>query len=685
MADITKDLKIIFSAEDRASGKADQLNKSLGRLRSQGASLVKTGAAITAVGAGIGFAFVKAAKAAISFEDAFAGVRKTVDATEEEFQQLTDGFKRLSKETPIAFEEMAKIGEIAGVLGIQGVANILKFSETISLIGPTTNLTTEVAATAFARLFTIMAVNINEVDRLGSALVGLGNNFATTEAEITEMALRLSGAGRIIGLSVSDVLGLGAALTAVGVKAQAGGTALSRAFASMAGAIAAGGEELDLFAEVARVSSVDFAKSFRDKPIEAIITFIKGLKLITEEGGNVFAALDRVGFISIRQKDAFLRLAGAGDLLTNAVALASEEWEKNTALVEEAQKRFKTVASQIKIVQNNFGILAAGIGEQLLPAIRAIAGFLTKLAQRFDGVSEKTKKFITFGGVAVSLFLVLTGTIVALTGVVLLFAAASITAGLAIFPIIAIIALVIIILGALGVTIFLLIKKWSDLKELTVIIWKNILRFLVGIFNSIKNFASNIFRSIRDEIILIFTGLRDFWVAIWTEIRDFFVSIIRAIITFLTPALNVIKSTWETVWGGIRNFFFGVFDAIASKVETVVNFIARKIEQAKRLVETVRNLATAPIRGLVTGVRNIIEQGRAAVGLQAGGIVTRPTMALIGEAGPEAVIPLNRLGGLGANIVINISGPVFSDDADRLGAEVGDAILKRLGLNIRIG
>jgi len=498
MAAITKDLKIIFSAEDRASGKADALNSSLGRLRSQGASLVKTGAAITAVGAGIGFAFVKAAKAAISFEDAFAGVRKTVDATEEEFQQLTDGFKRLSKETPIAFEEMAKIGEIAGVLGIQGVANILKFSETISLIGPTTNLTTEVAATAFARLFTIMAVNISEVDRLGSALVGLGNNFATTEAEITEMALRLSGAGRIIGLSVSDVLGLGAALTAVGVKAQAGGTALSRAFASMAGAIAAGGEELDLFAEVARVSSVDFAKSFRDKPIEAIITFINGLKLITDEGGNVFAALDRVGFISIRQKDAFLRLAGAGDLLSNAVALASEEWEKNTALVEEAQKRFKTVASQIKIVQNNFGILAAGIGEQLLPAIRAIAGFLTRLAQRFDGVSEKTKKFITFGGVLLSLFLILAGSAIALVGVILLFGAAFVTAGPAILPIIGIIFLFIAVLAVLGVAIFLIIKNFKELKQIVIDNMTRLKDGVVGIFNSIiEFFATTLFLSAR--------------------------------------------------------------------------------------------------------------------------------------------------------------------------------------------
>ena len=42
--------------------------------------------------------------------------------------------------------------------------------------------------------------------------------------------------------------------------------------------------------------------------------------------------------------------------------------------------------------------------------------------------------------------------------------------------------------------------------------------------------------------------------------------------------------------------------------------------------------------------------------LAEGGIVNGPTLAMIGEAGPEAVIPLNRAGVLGNNITINVNG-----------------------------
>jgi phage-related minor tail protein len=40
-----------------------------------------------------------------------------------------------------------------------------------------------------------------------------------------------------------------------------------------------------------------------------------------------------------------------------------------------------------------------------------------------------------------------------------------------------------------------------------------------------------------------------------------------------------------------------------------------------------------------------------------GGIVTSPTLGIIGEAGPEAVIPLDRMGGMGGNnVTINVQG-----------------------------
>ena len=69
--------------------------------------------------------------------------------------------------------------------------------------------------------------------KLGSTIVGLGHNVATTEQEILAIGLRLSGAGDLLGLTKAQLLGISTGLTTVGVNADACGTSFSRIFAEM--------------------------------------------------------------------------------------------------------------------------------------------------------------------------------------------------------------------------------------------------------------------------------------------------------------------------------------------------------------------------------------------------------------------------------------------------------------------
>ena len=249
---IETDLTSLNKGLETANKKVQTSSGALMKMSAQvGRQMTLMGVAITAAMGGM-------VKASIDFESAFAGVRKTVDATEEEFQRLEDNFRGLSTEIPITATELARIGEKASQLGIRGVENLTKFTETIALIGVTTDLTTEDAAISFARIANVMKEPIKNIDRMGASVVALGNNFAANEVEITTFATRVAGAGQLMKMTTADVFGIGTAFTAVGVKAEMGGTAVQKVILKMIAAVASGNKDLEVFAEVAGMTVDEF-------------------------------------------------------------------------------------------------------------------------------------------------------------------------------------------------------------------------------------------------------------------------------------------------------------------------------------------------------------------------------------------------------------------------------------------
>ena len=316
-------------------------------------------------------------QSAIDFESSFAGVRKTVNGTEEDFKQLASAFRGMAKEIPINVNEINAIGEAAGQLGIKK-ENIVGFTEVMAKLGVTTNLASEEAASSLARFANITGMNQESFENLGSTIVALGNNFATTESEIVAMALRLAGAGAQIGLSESQIAGFATALSSVGIEAEAGGTAFSKVFVEIANQVRSGGDNLALFAKVAGLSVEEFSKTFETDAAGAVTKFIAGLDGVSKSGGNVFAVLEELGFDQARVRDALLRTSGASGVLTEALGLSARAWDENNALTKEAEQRFNTTQSKIQIAKNNINDLGITIGSALLPALGSMAVGLTR-------------------------------------------------------------------------------------------------------------------------------------------------------------------------------------------------------------------------------------------------------------------------------------------------------------------
>ncbi|KKM45983.1 hypothetical protein LCGC14_1560110, partial [marine sediment metagenome] len=248
---------------NKAIGKTGKGIKRMGGLiKTAGLAIAKFGVlAGAAAVAGIAAVGVIALKTAISVESAFAGVAKTTDGLVDEFGQMTiagkevfQSFRDLAKEVPITVEELLAIGELAGQLGVPKQA-LVEFTETVAALGVTTNLTQEAAATALAQIANIFQISAEDMAlntaKVGSALVDLGNNFATTEADILTFAQRIAGAGNIAGLTQADILGIGAAFSSVGIEAESGGTAVQKVLLAMVEAVTTGGKELEVFAKTA--------------------------------------------------------------------------------------------------------------------------------------------------------------------------------------------------------------------------------------------------------------------------------------------------------------------------------------------------------------------------------------------------------------------------------------------------
>ena len=193
----------------------------------------KTGKALIGLGAAPTLALLGVTKAAIDFESSFAGVRKTVDLSEEGFKQLSTNLRNIAKEAPVSVNELNGIAELAGQLGISGVANLTKFTDTITKFTTATGIAGETAASNFARIANVMQEPIENIDRMGSVVAKLGDSSAATEGEILDFAERIAGAGKIAGLSTANVFAIGSAMASVGVEAEAGGTAVQKVLISM--------------------------------------------------------------------------------------------------------------------------------------------------------------------------------------------------------------------------------------------------------------------------------------------------------------------------------------------------------------------------------------------------------------------------------------------------------------------
>lgn len=380
------------------------MNKSADSYIKQGEAIAKVGDNISKLGTGLTIGVTApilagvtaVTKAAVSWESAFAGVKKTNDEVTNSngqvvysYADLETGLRNLSKELPSSHTEIAAVAEAAGQLGIK-TQDVVSFTKVMLDMGESTNLSAEDAATAIAKIANITGLTSDEYQRFGSSVVALGNNFATTESDIVEMSNRLASAGTLAGLTNQEILGLATAMSSVGIEAEAGGTAMTQTLTAIETAATKGGESLDKFASIAGMSSEQFATTWKNKPIEAIQAFIKGLGDLDSQGESATLVLDEMGLSGVRQSNMLKSLALASNTMTSAVDMSNKAWSENTALTKEANTRYETTESKLKMLKNEINDAAIDLGG---PFVDALRNGLTAIKPTIEDLGELAKRF----------------------------------------------------------------------------------------------------------------------------------------------------------------------------------------------------------------------------------------------------------------------------------------------------
>lgn len=342
----------------------------------------------------LSFAGIAAAtKTAIEFEDAWIGVTKTVNGTPQQLSKIDDGLKNLAQTTSSTYQDIAHYAELAGQMGIP-TDSIVGFTKTITELGDTTNLVGEEAAQSIAKFSNVMVSQSKKTNtyysRLGSTIVDLGNKFSTTEADIMDMATRLGVAGKMVGFNSNQVLGLSTALSSLGIEAAAGGGSVSKMLKTIDIAVSTGNDSLSDFAEVSGMTSQQFQKAWGEDAAGTFLKFVEGIG----KSSDVTKTLNDLGITEIRQSQAMGALAQSSDVLANALNVSKNAWNDNSAMANEAEKRYATLKSQLS--QTWEAVKQAGneLGQAFTPTLTDLLKIVKKAANAFSNLDEGTQQTI---------------------------------------------------------------------------------------------------------------------------------------------------------------------------------------------------------------------------------------------------------------------------------------------------
>ncbi|RMX18854.1 phage tail tape measure protein [Vandammella animalimorsus] len=347
--------------------------ESLGKARGAFAALAASGAGLAAM-----------AKRAVDFESAMADVAKVVDGTEQQINALASRIKEMTREIPLAAQELAQIAAAGGQLGVP-LQKLDQFVLLAAQMATAFNLSADQAGQAVAKLSNIFNLPLEQVRELGDAINTLGNTMAAKEGDIVEVLTRIGGTAKQFGLSAQQAAALGAAMLSLGVSAEVAGTGINAILSKLQ---TAGVQSKDFQAALQEmgISAQQLAADIQAHPQRALNEFLRTLSKL--EGTQKAEILSRL--FGTEYQDDVARLLAGLDGYGAALERVGNASQTAGAMQKEFAARTQTTEAQLKQLKNSIDEVAINLGSVLLPLLRKVASGVSSAAQ---AVAELVERF----------------------------------------------------------------------------------------------------------------------------------------------------------------------------------------------------------------------------------------------------------------------------------------------------
>lgn len=237
---------------------------------------------------------------------------------------------------------------------------------------------------------------------------------------------------------------------------------------------------------------------------------------------------------------------------------------------------------------------------------------------------------------------------------------------------------------------------WNAISNAANIVWNAIKSFFLAWFNWYVSTVTSIFNIVKSAITTVWNAIRSVTSTVWNSIKAVITSVLNTISSTVRSIASSIKSAITSAWNSIKSITSSTWNAIKSVTSSVWNGIKNAIQTPIRVATEFVGRQVQKIKNFFSGLHiqlphiklphfklsgefSLMPPSVPHLGVDwyaEGGILTKPTMfgmrngrpQIGGEAGPEAVLPIEKLGGILADtlkdigyggqqpIIINIDG-----------------------------